>query len=117
MKPLPRLLRLGNLLTLPGAADIARSARAESIESRLEVSGLLCSLCANRVQRSLRRVPGVSDAGCSLTTQTAWVRHDETVSGEDLRRAVESAAFLLPLRRVLARLGRRARPAAATPHG
>jgi len=45
-------------------------------ESAFAVEGMFCGGCAATVERSLRRLPGVSDVSVSFLTDAAFVRHD-----------------------------------------
>jgi copper chaperone CopZ len=72
----------------------------------LQVEGLLCSVCAARVQAALESMPGVRKAQVDLNAGSATVEHDRARAGTGaLVTAVESMVVLRPLRRVLAGLG------------
>jgi Cu+-exporting ATPase len=63
--------------------------------TQLGIEGMTCAACVTRVERALRRVPGVEDATVNLATETAQVRwlagaHDEV----QLRRAVRAAGYV-----------------------
>jgi len=60
----------------------------------LAVSGMTCASCVARVERALRRAPGVIDAAVNLATERATVRYspDET-SPADLVRVVHDAGY------------------------
>ncbi|HEY8489688.1 MAG TPA: heavy metal-associated domain-containing protein [Dehalococcoidia bacterium] len=81
------------------------SPAADPREARVRVEGLVCSACAARVERSLRRVPGVEAARVDLRTGVAAVRRRPDVPDAALEAAVRRAALLMPLRRLLAALG------------
>ena len=51
--------------TLPAAAPGA--------PVRLRIDGMTCASCVNRVERALRKVPGVATAEVNLATETAQV--------------------------------------------
>ena len=56
---------------------------------------MTCAACVTRVERALRRVPGVEDATVNLATETAQVRWREPVGDEALlRRAVRAAGYV-----------------------
>ena len=42
----------------------------------LEVQGMTCASCVNRVEKALRKVPGVAEASVNLATERATVRMD-----------------------------------------
>ena len=72
----------------------------------LRVEGLLCSVCAARVQSALESLPGVRKVRVDLNGGTAEVEHDRGLAGAPaLVGAVESMVVLRPLRRVVAALG------------
>ncbi|GAB6876629.1 heavy metal translocating P-type ATPase [Thermaerobacter litoralis] len=61
---------------------------------RLAISGMTCAACVNRVERALRRVPGVAEAAVNLATGTGTVRLlPGTASVADLVGAVRDAGY------------------------
>ena len=42
----------------------------------LDIEGMTCASCVQRVERALVRVPGVQEASVNLATRTATVRED-----------------------------------------
>ncbi len=52
------------------AAQVDPSATALA----LDIGGMTCAACATRVEKSLRKVGGVVDAGVNLATEVANVR-------------------------------------------
>ncbi|MBO3276815.1 heavy metal translocating P-type ATPase [Pseudomonas schmalbachii] len=69
---------------------------ANPIELNLPVAGMTCASCAGRVERALRKVPGVVDASVNLASEQARVQ----VAGPDslpaLVAAVEQAGYQVP---------------------
>ncbi len=60
----------------------------------LRVSGMTCASCVARVERALKRVPGVLDARVNLAAETATVDHlPGAVTVGDLKAAVEAAGY------------------------
>src|SRR3954471_20412150 len=60
----------------------------------LGVAGMTCASCVIRVERALKKVPGVSDAVVNLATESARVTY--APSGEmeaQIRRAVRNAGY------------------------
>src|SRR6476659_2529509 len=53
--------------TLPASA-------APGASVRLQIEGMTCASCVNRVERALRKVPGVATAEVNLATETAEVQ-------------------------------------------
>ncbi|MGE9761234.1 heavy metal translocating P-type ATPase [Pseudomonas sp. PDM20] len=72
---------------------------ANPIELDLPVSGMTCASCAGRVERALRKVPGVQDASVNLASEQARVQLAAPSSGETLPAlvaAVEQAGYQVP---------------------
>jgi Cu+-exporting ATPase len=62
----------------------------------LPVEGMTCASCVSRVERALKKVPGVSEATVNLATERATVELlPDQVAIADLRRAVEDAGYRL----------------------
>ena len=63
----------------------------------LPVAGMTCASCVGRVERALRKVPGVAAASVNLAAQTASVEYlPRVASVADLRAAVEGAGYSVP---------------------
>ena len=61
---------------------------------RLRIEGMTCASCVNRVERALRKVPGVATAEVNLATETAEVQVlDTTADVEALASAVGKAGY------------------------
>jgi Cu+-exporting ATPase len=58
----------------------------------LQIAGMTCASCANRIERKLNKLEGVT-ASVNYATEKATVSHDPAVSREDLVAAVESAGY------------------------
>ena len=72
-----------------GGKDLARRT--------LPVAGMTCASCVGRVERALRKVPGVVAASVNLAAQTASVEYlPRVASVGDLRAAVEGAGYSVP---------------------
>src|SRR5690606_4181047 len=59
---------------------------------RLDIAGMTCASCVNRVEKALRKVDGVREASVNLATETAAVTADG-VSPQALLQAVERAGY------------------------
>jgi len=57
------------------------------------VGGMTCASCVTRVEKVLRRVPGVRDASVNLATETAQVQAGPDVALTALIEAVQRAGF------------------------
>ncbi|HNM41499.1 MAG TPA: heavy metal-associated domain-containing protein, partial [Giesbergeria sp.] len=64
----------------------------------LSIGGMTCASCVGRVERALRKVPGVQDATVNLATESARVQFAAPEGGDAamdalLRRAVRNAGY------------------------
>ena len=64
----------------------------------LSIGGMTCASCVGRVERALRKVPGVQDATVNLATESARVQFSAPEGGDAamdalLRRAVRNAGY------------------------
>src|SRR3954463_9114853 len=76
------------------AGEIAGGKTSESAEAVLPIEGMTCASCVRRVEKSLARVPGVSDAAVNFATEQAVVRFDpDHTSLTDLTAAGERAGY------------------------
>jgi Cu+-exporting ATPase len=79
-----------NTTTLPSVAS-----DAEVCEIDLGIGGMTCASCVSRVERALRKQPGVLDASVNLATETARVKAaagDASLAAR-LKRAVRDAGY------------------------
>jgi P-type Cu+ transporter len=58
----------------------------------LEISGMTCASCANRIERKLNKLEGV-EATVNFATEQATVRFDPEVTVDDLVSAVQAAGY------------------------
>ncbi len=66
------------------------------VTDRLEipVTGMTCASCVMRVEKALRKVPGVLDASVNLSTEGASVTYSPASAGfADLKAAIENAGY------------------------
>ncbi|HKF85529.1 MAG TPA: heavy metal translocating P-type ATPase [Candidatus Limnocylindrales bacterium] len=67
---------------------------AQAIEIVLPIEGMTCASCVNRIERFLRKTPGVEQAAVNLATERATVLVDPSAAGrEELVKAVEAAGY------------------------
>jgi Cu+-exporting ATPase len=69
---------------------------AEHTDSRtlaLDIEGMTCASCVNRIERYLRKVEGVVEANVNLATERASVTADSHVTTDRLIAAVEAAGY------------------------
>ncbi|GAB3262991.1 heavy metal translocating P-type ATPase [Alteromonas gracilis] len=65
---------------------------APALEAELELTGMTCASCANRIERKLNKLDGVV-ASVNYATEKATVSHGDDTSVEDLIRTVEAAGY------------------------
>ncbi|MBN8494115.1 MAG: heavy metal translocating P-type ATPase, partial [Burkholderiales bacterium] len=63
---------------------------------QLPVEGMTCASCSARVERALRKVPGVQEVSVNLATESAAVRLSARVPAELLSSAVRKAGYEVP---------------------
>ena len=65
-----------------------------SAQIELPVEGMTCASCVNRIERFLKRTPGVEEAVVNLATEVATIRYlPDTVGRTELVGAIESAGY------------------------
>ena len=63
-------------------------------ELALPVEGMTCASCVNRIERFLKRTPGVEDAAVNLATEVATIRYlPDQVGRAELVGAIEAAGY------------------------
>ncbi|WP_084640381.1 heavy metal translocating P-type ATPase [Meiothermus rufus] len=63
-------------------------------EAELGITGMTCAACATRVERALRKVPGVLEARVNLATERAWVRYLPASAGlAEFKQALREAGY------------------------
>ncbi len=63
------------------------------LDWRLPIEGMTCASCVARVERALRKVPGVAEASVNLATEAASVRAGAQTNLAQLRSAIEGAGY------------------------
>lgn len=72
--------------------------REEPLQLTVPVEGMTCAACVNRVERALKRLPGVLDARVSLAAGRAGLEIDPSrVSLSTIAQAVAEAGYEVPL--------------------
>jgi P-type Cu+ transporter len=65
-------------------------------EVTLPVEGMTCASCVNRIERFLKKTPGVAEAAVNLATEAATIRYLPAVAGRaELEAAIEAAGYSL----------------------
>jgi Cu+-exporting ATPase len=68
--------------------------RTEPIVISLDIEGMTCASCVNRIERYLKRTDGVTEAHVNLATERASVTVDPALVGRtELERAVAAAGY------------------------
>lgn len=66
----------------------------DSTSVTLELEGMTCASCVNRIERKLKKVPGVAEANVNLATERGQVRFDPAQADvPTLVRAVEAVGY------------------------
>ena len=62
---------------------------------KITIDGMHCSSCANNVEKSLKKVPGVKEVSVSLMLKKGSVEYDdnEKISEEEIKKAVARAGY------------------------
>src|SRR5262249_21046347 len=75
-----------------GISPATATARATTVT--LAVEGMTCASCAMRIEKGLKKVAGVADAGVNLATERAIVAYDPAQTTlEDLLRKVDAVGY------------------------
>src|SRR5215469_6505183 len=89
-------------LVLPAPKPVQKAPETES-HLVLDLEGMTCASCAMRIEKGLRRVPGVKEVNVNFATEQATVTYDPVQTGvEHLLQKVEAVGY-------------KATPQAATP--
>ena len=59
----------------------------------LQVDGMTCAACVSRVEKALRKIPGVEEAAVNLATGKATVRVEAAVPAAALLQAIDKAGY------------------------
>jgi Cu+-exporting ATPase len=73
-------------------SDVTATTTTDRDEVRLELEGMTCASCVARIERRLNKLEGV-DATVNFATEQATVRHDPSVTVDDLVSAVQAAGY------------------------
>ncbi len=57
----------------------------------LSIDGMTCASCVARVEKALKKVPGVEQANVNLATERAWIQPNAAVSSQDLIQAIKKS--------------------------
>src|SRR5881398_2881742 len=75
-------------------ADIAQAQPGADTRAVLDLEGMTCASCAMRIEKGLKKVPGVKDANVNLATEQAAVVYDPTQTNlEHMVHKVETVGY------------------------
>ena len=60
---------------------------------KLTISGMHCGSCAGNIERSIKKVSGVKSVSVRMMTNSGVVEAEDSVSDEDLKKAVSRAGY------------------------
>ena len=66
----------------------------EKLKTSIKISGMSCASCAATIERTLRKLKGVSKANVNFAAEKAYVEYDASqATKEDLEKAIENAGY------------------------
>jgi len=78
----------------PGVCKTVETTTPATAEIQLPIEGMSCASCVNRIERYLRKTPGVAEANVNLATEVATVRYlPETAGLDEIAQAIEAAGY------------------------
>ncbi len=60
---------------------------------KLAITGMHCAACGGNVEKSLKKVPGVTSVSVSVMTHKAIIEVEDDVKLEDLKKAVAAVGY------------------------
>ena len=60
---------------------------------KLTIEGMHCASCSSNIERSLKKVNGIKNVSVSLMTRKGIVEAEDSVSEEDLKKAVARTGY------------------------
>lgn len=66
---------------------------ASATEMRIGITGMTCAACATRIEKVLRRLPGVASADVNLASEEAVVSGSPAITRDAVAQAVERAGY------------------------
>ncbi len=84
---------IGTTAPTSASAPVAPTV-APVAEIQLPIEGISCASCVNRIERYLRKTPGIAEANVNLATEVATVRYLPEIAGlDEISRAIEAAGY------------------------
>src|SRR5215471_20993263 len=76
------------------AVEVPQSASREEARATLALEGMTCASCAMRIEKGLKKVPGVKDASVNFATEQATVTYDPEQTGlEQMVQKVDAVGY------------------------
>ncbi len=60
---------------------------------KITIEGMHCASCGSNVEKSLKKISGVKSATVSVITKKGFVEVEDSVSKEELKKAVARAGY------------------------
>jgi P-type Cu+ transporter len=77
----------------PDNIELKTAAKAPQSLTHIAIEGMTCGACVSAVTNGLQSLEGVSEVAVSLVTERAAVRHETSVSVDELLERVEDTGF------------------------
>src|SRR6266581_7038039 len=91
-----RVIIMASEIKHPIEENVTITPMQREAESRtvLALEGMTCASCAIRIEKGLKKVPGVKDASVNLATEQATVTYDPAQTGlEQMVQKVEAVGY------------------------
>src|SRR6266581_4879783 len=91
-----RVIIMASEIKHPIEENVTITPMQREAESRtvLALEGMTCASCAMRIEKGLKKVPGVKDASVNLATEQATVMYDPSQTGpEPMMQKVEAVGY------------------------
>ena len=59
------------------------------------ITGMHCASCASNIERSLKKIKGVTKVTISVLTKKGFIEIDDTVTNDELKKAIARAGYTL----------------------
>src|SRR5256885_16997767 len=74
--------------------SLPKEQEMETCRATFDLEGMTCASCAMRIEKGLKKVPGVVDAQVNLATEQANVTYDPAQTGvEQMMQKVEAVGY------------------------
>ena len=70
-----------------------KETKSKGYHKDIQIGGMTCINCANRVERGLKRIDGVKFASVNLATETAFIISEREISDQEIKEAVKWAGY------------------------